>query len=391
MDTPTALLDQAGCTPASGALRVEPVGSDELAAMCLAWNRIAGDVPFCQWEWLEAWWRHFRKPGDELFVLAVRDAQGELVGLAPWYIGRSLLFGRVVRFLGSGLVCSDYLSLFCAPGRHEEVASRVADWLHRDAAGRWHAIELSGVTDGDPAIECLAEQLGQKGHRVDRRSGLNCWRLHLPADWDVYLAELSKSRRERVRQLGRRQFETGRAVLQTVRCEADLARGLTILKDLHRRRRKAVSGRYCSDDPRMAAFMAEAAERFLRLGTLRLQWIELEGRPVAAEFDVSGGNTVFFYMAGFDPAASAERPGWLGTMAALRWAIADGYRYFDFLRGDEAYKSHWRAEACPQVELRIAARHAELRHHTWQALQSAKSCLRGGRRAFLRRFSKGHS
>jgi len=22
------------------------------------WNRLAGDVPFRRWEWLEAWWRH---------------------------------------------------------------------------------------------------------------------------------------------------------------------------------------------------------------------------------------------------------------------------------------------------------------------------------------------
>lgn len=304
-----SLLDQVDACAAPAELRVEQVTEEMLAAMCLAWNRVAGDVPFCQWEWLEAWWRHFRQAGDELFVLAVRDAAGQLVGLAPWYIGRSPLVGRIVRFLGSGLVCSDYLSLLCLPGRHEEVATRLADWLNREGAGQWHAIELSGPVTGDPAIECLVQSLRQQGNLVDRRDGLSCWRLQLPADWGVYVAGLSKTRRERVRQLGRRQFDTRRAVLHAVRSEAELARGMAILKDLHQRRRTAVNGSGCFDHQPYTAFLDEVAERFLRLGKLRLQWIELEGRPVACEFDLTGGHGCVLLPVRHRPRRGGRAPG----------------------------------------------------------------------------------
>src|SRR5262245_60504323 len=197
----TGLLLDAAPPAGHTNLRVERMAVESLGSMRLDWNGIAGDVPFRQWEWMEAWWRHFRSPGDELFVLAVRDANSQLVGLAPWYVGRSPLIGRVIRFLGSGMVCSDYLSLLSVPGRHEEVANRLACWLNQEGARLWTTLELSGVAAGDPAITALVQSLRCQYNLVDCRDGLHCWSLQLPADWDTYLSGLSKSRRERVRQL----------------------------------------------------------------------------------------------------------------------------------------------------------------------------------------------
>ena len=104
--------------------------SAELQPWIPAWNGLAHGVPFRRWEWLESWWNHYG-PGptgdgrqQELFVLAVLGSDRSLVGLAPWYIERSASRGRVVGFLGSGEVCSEYLSLLCRGGEEETVAQR---------------------------------------------------------------------------------------------------------------------------------------------------------------------------------------------------------------------------------------------------------------------------
>ena len=67
-------------------IQVEQLGDEaDLEALRDEWNRLAGNVPFRRFEWLTTWWRHYRQPDWKLFVITVREADGELIGLAPWY------------------------------------------------------------------------------------------------------------------------------------------------------------------------------------------------------------------------------------------------------------------------------------------------------------------
>src|SRR5689334_24699022 len=108
---------------------------DELKALAPAWNELAQGIPFRSWQWLGSWWRHYGPAegqagcANELFVPAIRDAAGTLVGLAPWYLQRRAARGNVVRFLGSGEVCTDYSTVLCRSGQEAEVAATLADWL----------------------------------------------------------------------------------------------------------------------------------------------------------------------------------------------------------------------------------------------------------------------
>ncbi|HUY32418.1 MAG TPA: GNAT family N-acetyltransferase [Pirellulales bacterium] len=360
-------------------LRVEPLTSSiALADLAGPWNALAGDVTFRRWEWLEAWWRHYRRPGMDLFVLAVRDADGEWVGLAPWYIDRSIRAGRVVRFLGSGEVCSDYLSLLTAPGRGAAVARRVAHWLAEEGAGDWDLIELDGAAANDETLGSLADSLTAQGHTPHRRERPGTWRVELPGGWAAYTRRLSKSRKGGVRTLEIRYFDTGRAVRKSVESEEELPRGLAVLRDLHQRRRASLGDRGCFASPRFDGFLTEVARRFLALGELRLHWVELDGRPVAAQIDFVSGDTYYNYQSGIAPDAMADKPGWLIQMASLKDAIDEGLPAYDFLRGDEPYKASWRAERHALMELRIVGRRpaARLRHRAWLAGARVKRWLR---------------
>ena len=355
------------------------VSSADLAVLADDWNALADDIPFRRWEWLEAWWRHCRPADAELFVLLVRENDGKLVGVAPWCIRRFALYGGVISFLGSGMACSDYMGLLVPSGREDEIARRVAQWLSSETAD-WHALELGGVDWNDSSVRRLVEALALSGHAVHEAPAPSCWRVSLADGWEPYLASLGKNRRGRVRQLRRRQFDTGRAVVRSAERLEDLPRGMAILRDLHQRRRTSLGERGCFADPTFESFLTEAAERFLLLGRLRLQWIELEGRPVAVEFELTGGDTVYYYQSGIDPAITEERPGWLGTIAALEWTIAHGYKAFDFLRGDEAYKAHWRAEPRAMVDIRVVARRpaATVRHGVWLGRKRARQWIKRG-------------
>ena len=348
------------------------------------WDRLSEDIPFRSWSWLSGWWRHYgpgpgrRDRARSLFVLGVFDQEAHLIGLAPWYLDHSTWQGRVLRFLGTGEVCSEYLGVLAAPGLEDTVVLSLVHWLSSARRDVWDLLELTGIGAEDGVVVRLAEGLAAHGNLIHRRAGVNCWRIALPDTWDEYLAMLSKQHRHQLRMAERRLLTSGRAVIEWVRRPEDLRQAQQILIELHQARRKSLGepGAFSSD--RFTAFQCEAMHELLRRGQLGLFRIELDGRPFAVEYMLCARKTVYHYQCGIDTSRLDDSPGRLGNLACLRFAIEHGYRVFDFLRGDEPYKAHFRAKPHRCLEIRVihARRTAQVRHGIWRAGASAKSWLK---------------
>lgn len=358
----------------------------ELAKFESQWNALAGAAPFLRWEWLEPWWRHYgvrraSARGDcELATLVVQDDAGEVVGIAPWYLSNSPSQRRVLQFLGSGEVCSDYQSVLCHPGSEAAVAVALADWM-TGAEGTgvaWDALLLSGVAADDAVIGQLTAELARRGCLAEQRPGLNCWRLPLPATWAEYEAQLSKSHRKQIRRLLKRWADGQRVRVHRVEHVDELPRATAILQHLHQRRQQAKGEAGCFSSPDFTAFHRDAMLRLLRTRELWLQWLELDGRPVAVDYAIATGGVVYCYQGGLDPDAIDEEPGRLGVLALLQRAMEEGFQAVDFLRGDEPYKAHFRAQPVACVEHRVVANRtsARLRHRVWQAGQGLKAWVK---------------
>ncbi|HEY4760075.1 MAG TPA: GNAT family N-acetyltransferase [Thermoguttaceae bacterium] len=365
---------------------------EQLAPYADDWDRLAMDVPFRSWTWLSHWWKSYGSTDrhgkrSELSVLAVFDERKSLIGIAPWYSDHSITHGRVLRMLGTGEVCSDYLSLLCLHDTEEAISQAVADFLLEGSVDpgerlRWDLLELSSVDFEDPAVSQLAEHLAERGCTVHRRSGLNCWRLDLPATWEEYLEILSKSYRRQVRRLERDYFEKGRAVFRIVERLDDLTAAMDLLIDMHQRRRHSLGEPGCFSSPWFTAFYRGVLPQMMRQGQLQFFLLEFDGRPVAVEYDLTGGGVLYAYQAGVEPDAMEHQPGKLLTLAIIRWAIEQGYRALDFLRGDEPYKAHFRAVPRPSLEIRIVPDRAtaRLRHNFWLAGCQVKQWIKRGAR-----------
>jgi CelD/BcsL family acetyltransferase involved in cellulose biosynthesis len=360
---------------------------EQLEPYAPAWNCIARHVPFRRWEWLSAWWRQYGQ-GRPLFVLAVFHGES-LVGLAPWFIDACGARGRMLRFLGVGEVCSDYLSVLATAEHEEAVATALANWLSQSAdatdvegqpAPAWDLLELEAVCASDRMTACLAEQLVEHDFAIHRRRTVNCWRIELPATWEEYLDSLGKTHRRQMRQIDQQSLRSGRAVMRFAASPEEFERGWEILVDLHQRRRQSLGQPGCFASPQFAAFLREAADGLFREGALDLGWVEIDGKPVAAEFDPLGDRVTYSYQSGIDPDALDQKPGHIAHLAILRRAIESGQRAFDFLRGDEVYKARLRGEPRPLLDLRLAPPRvgSRIRHGVWLAGDAMKSWLKSG-------------
>jgi CelD/BcsL family acetyltransferase involved in cellulose biosynthesis len=388
---------------------------DELQPQAACWDHLAGDCPFRGWSWLSTWWKHYgsyqsdppvdceTSPRRELYVLLVFDqpphreqrvpySQGNrsnstedhtrgqtLVAIAPCYLERTITRGRVLRLLGDGEVCSDHLSLLVDPklANQNQVLAALVGYLGQNVDD-WDLLEFSGVEADDTVLTQLLLMMEKQDCLVRRTDGLQRWSALLPESWELFLAQLSKSHRKQLRRLQRRVLETDRVDWHLAETVSQLEIAWDRLVDLHQRRRNSLGQPGCFASPRFANFHRDVAERLLAEEKLQLSWLELDGEPVAAEYVLSGLSSCYAYQSGLAPERIEESPGQLSLICAIRQAIDSGHRRFDFLRGDEPYKAHWRAEPHATLHVQVVPPRvgARWRYQSWSQVQQAGRWMR---------------
>jgi CelD/BcsL family acetyltransferase involved in cellulose biosynthesis len=367
-------------------LRVHRFDSwDDLYPFAEAWDRLAADQPFRGWAWASAWWKHYGlrdgRPtlGRRLFVLGVFDDAHQLVAIAPWYIASHPLRGRIVRFLGTGEVCPEYLGLLVEPKRESEAIDALAQWLVQPPrrTDRWDLLDLDSMAADDAVMNRFFETLNHRKCLVVDRPGMPCWQIEMPDTWESYVAMLSKNHRRQTRAMVRKMQPPQMTVRKLSRPE-EIAEAESILVDLHQKRRHGLGQPGCFASPRYKAFHHDLIPALLRRGQVTILWIETNGQPLVVEYLFHAGDRVYDYQSGWEPAMASISPGKLGMIAMLQWTLEHGYSYLDALRGGEPYKAHWRAAPRAMCEVSITPNRlfARLRLRAYVVARKAKRWLK---------------
>lgn len=362
-------------------MRVQLLDTPELLVeWAEPWNEIASGHPLRGYEWYSGWWRHYGQndASQSLLVLAILDDANRLVGLAPWRVEQSVRRGRVIRWLGDGEVCTDHSTLLVEDSQAAAVGEAVADYL-LEKCEDWDLLQLDDADADDIRLSNLMDPLEQHGCQVSSAEAGACWAIELPADWEEFLALQSKSHRKQLRRAERRVLDSESCIWHPVRSVDELNYAWPILIDLHQRRRQSLGEPGCFASDRFESFHRQLSQRLLERGQLRMSWLEIDHQPVAAELHFAGAGQVFAYQGGVDPDRLDDEPGRLSNIATIRAAIEEGTHVFDFLRGDEAYKAHWRAQPRPTVHLKAVSpkRSAVLRASADRWVGAVRDGLRG--------------
>lgn len=357
---------------------------ERLAPLRARWDQLAANRPFGGWTWLTHWWRHYGRQGARnrrLCVLGAFDCEHQLRAIAPLYTERSAVWGTVVRLLGDGEVCSDYLTFPYEQPLLPEAAAALARYVAEELPRHqpWDLIDLVGPAADDPMIALFAEELTDRRCSAHRRAGPNCWAIPLPAKMDDYRAQLPTKRRKRLDRLADEYLSSGRAVVRMCQRFDQMERALELLIAMHQRRRQSLGEPGCYSSTTFEAFIRAAAPAMFAEGKTQLAYLEVDGRPAAVDYLLLTPNAVCAYQGAVEPEMLEHEPGKLLHWALVRWAIREGYRSYDFLRGDEPYKAHFGAEPKPMTLWRIAAPHlgARLRQRLWLAARNVKHLFAG--------------
>jgi CelD/BcsL family acetyltransferase involved in cellulose biosynthesis len=321
---------------------------DQLAGLRAAWDELLSEYPlsstFSTWEWLSCWWRCFGKE-RQLLVLALFDGTSRLVGLAPLSISterfRGLLSLRVVRLMGDGSGDSDNLDFPVRLGFEGPFAEAVLQYLQQEKR-QWDLCELNTLPADSPAARWIAECTDSKDwtcfEYFSKSSG-----IALPDTWEKYVEQLSSEDRKNLVRYERRLKK--RYSTRIYRCtkEEDLPICLDALFRLHQGRWLSEGEPGSFSSPERREFYGQLSRCLLSRGWLALWVLELDGEISAVQFAFRYRDAVFQLQEGYDHNRPSDRAGYVLRGEVLKQLITEKVRRYDFLGGEDAYKTRWAA------------------------------------------------
>ena len=318
----------------------------------LAWESLSEANPMASPQWVIPWWETYGQSEDrELYWLAglVGD---ELVGVAPLYVD-NVNSSKRLRFLGDGKVCSDHMSLLSTPDHSSLCAVNVCDWVREEVGNSWNSAHFECVPAEDKNTIALSDLLHNAGFAIYQRPNCSSWQVELPGTWDEYLSRLSKNQRKRCRRWCRQWIDSGKLTRKSVTSQDDLDEAFENLCRLHNARRRFVGQTGAFEDQQFFEFHKQATRELLESDQLRIDFLMEGSRPITCEYLFTSNSAVFSYQSGYDPEYSTIGAGNISLTLAIRSAIEDGYRTFDFLRGSEKYKQSWKADETKTIDVHV--------------------------------------
>lgn len=300
------------------------------------WNALLKRAPinhiFYTWEWQKTWWEAY-EPG-ELLILAYFE-ESALLGIAPLFVtgGNGL---RSIQIIGCVDV-TDYLDFIVHEAHLSKVHAAFAEYF-ASIRGEFDLIDFCNIPFESPTRRILPELLEARGFDTTVEKQEVCPVIELPDHWKGYLGLLDKKQRHEVRRKIRRVQGSEKPV------DWYIVNGLHDLDDevLHFVRLMAAS-----DTEKQQFLQNEKNLRFFKnivplmqeRGWLQLNFLTVEDERVAAYINFLYGDRVMVYNSGLDHQEYGDlSPGIVLLAYNIRHAIEEGYRLYDFLRGDEAYK-----------------------------------------------------
>ncbi|MFH1651699.1 MAG: GNAT family N-acetyltransferase [Chloroflexota bacterium] len=284
--------------------------------------------------WLEAWWQHFHT--DEEACLLTLRLDDDILGVAPLMTREGQAF-----FLGSTDVC-DYADFITAPGKETEFFRLLLDDLKKRGITR---LDLGHVRPDAAVITHLVPLAEELGYPVTSRQEAVTLEMDLPPTWEGYLNVLNRKQRHEVRRKLRRLEEAAEVQYRCSGAEDNLNSRMDTFIRLFA----------LSPEEEKAGFMTPGKEAFFRgvaaamtaQDMLRLGTMELDGKPSAMVMAFAYRETMYLYNSAYDPAYGHLSVGVLAKVLCIREAIRGGMKMWDFLKGDEIYKTHLGGKTVP--------------------------------------------
>ena len=342
----------------TGNLSIEEINDVEtFRTLKESWNTLLQDCSdnniFLTWEWLFYWWQHYGND-KKLRILLIKES-GKIIGIAPFMENKYREGFISINVLEN--ICSencDYSGIILTGKKHESIAL-LLDHLVRITRESNFIVRIYHIPENSTFLTILREQYPSYSDALflNEKIITYCPYIELPATFEEYYNALNKKKRYNIRRAMRSLEQDHVVEFKNFSESDDLRSQLQVLFDFHQKRwqEKNVISKFTKSEARN--FYMDVSRAFIKNNWLYYSILNVDGKTVSAEWGFDY-NKVSYYMSGaFDLHYSGYSLGTLHLMKLLENAIQNGQRKFDFLKGDQAYKSHWASNKTANIRITI--------------------------------------
>lgn len=287
---------------------------------------------FLTWEWQSTWWKVYQ--AGTLWILAIYD-EDRLVGIAPWFI-EERTGKRIVRTVGCVDV-TDYLGIILHKQCVGDALHLLANYVVENQDG-YDAIDLCNIPENSALLTDFSTFLKSQGMFVEIEQQEVCPVISLPDSWDAYLEMLDKKNRHELRRKIRRADNTEETITwyivnESHSLEDEIDHFLKLMASASEEKAKFL------ETPEHAVFFRLVIKTMWEAGWLQMAFLLVDGVYATAYLNFDYDNEILVYNSGLNLGVSANLSAGILLLANLiQFAIENGRRKFDFLRGNEHYK-----------------------------------------------------
>ena len=311
------------------------------------WDAIYAKDPqahfFLSWVWLSGWLPIVH---ESWFILAAKpDKDSNYIAFFPLKMlvkYESGNFKTSLSMIGNSM--ADYTGLICLPEFQTEVVAAFAAYLQQLS---WSSFDLKSVLETDTRIPLLLESFFKDGFKLDRLRIQSVNRedpdsyiapyISLPDTWSEYLQNyVSSNTRQKIRRFLRKVANSESFYITHANAD-NLKSHIEILLDFWGER----WGKQMGDNFDVVMnYYRLILHHCFQHDCLYLPVLWQGERPLGAIANLVDREqkSMLFVITGRDRTVKTPPPGLVLHAGAIRYAIEQGFKVYDFLMGDEEYK-----------------------------------------------------
>ena len=304
----------------------------EMELFSAAWNRLADRAknPLLRYEWFASCVEAFYSP-DQMHILIQRSS-GSIDAIAPLSL---LMHKGITTFdlLGTSFLAEPSGFLYHDIQSLENLFDRII------ALGR--PVVLKRLSCESPEISLLHRLNGHRTRCILRQSSSAPY-IRITAPWHEFESGISSRRRYDLRRAKKKAERLGRLSVDIVNPDVSmLDHYLNEIFSVEAAGWKGRAKTAMMFDDRLKCFFRSYALAACRLGTLRLCFLRIDGRPIAIVFAIECYKKFWVLKIGYDELYSDCSPGILLIHNTIRYAHELGLEAYEFLGSEERWIQTW--------------------------------------------------
>jgi len=324
------------------------------------WNQLLAQSldnnPFLTHEWLTSWWKQYGKRRTlKLFTANSREGVTSLI--APIMYSTYTRFGlklRKAEFVASP--DSEYNAFLVTNFQEATKAVNPLIKSIMEDLSDTDSLVLGEVPE-DSYTAKLLENVNIDLVGTNRSVINSCPYIAFPNNHETYLQTLGPNMRRSLKRCERQALKDYKVGFVRYDKIGTVKEAMRIFFELHLKRQTQAGEHSLFSESVNRSFHLDVANAFAKKGWLALFFLTFNDEPVSSIYGYEYNKKLYAYLSGFDPDYAMYRPGHLAIKNLLRYGVEKELKEFDFLRGNEEYKTIWGSSKIRRnLEYRISKR-----------------------------------